>query len=121
MSEFQEAIEKAKKEKPDVELQEFVAEFMPTAVGVALGRDCTGVMGVIEQEIENVKERILALNLLAANIDRGIYPTDPLMAYGPISKEEKWVYDMVDDLIRNEERNIAILERAKTMAKEKCK
>jgi len=43
------------------------------------------------------------------------------MAYGPISKEEKWIYDLVDSLVRNEERNIEILERAKATVKEKCK
>lgn len=121
MSEFQEAIEKAKREKPDITLGEFAAEFVPAAVGVALGRDCEGVAAIIDQEIANVRERISELNLLAANIDRGIYPTDPLMAYGPITKEEKWVYDMIDNLVRNEERNIEILERAKATAKEKCK
>jgi hypothetical protein len=43
------------------------------------------------------------------------------MAYGPISKEEKWIYEMADNLIRNEERNIEILEKAKVTVKEKCK
>lgn len=120
MSEFQDAIEKAKKEKPDITLGEFATEFMPAAVNVAFGRDCMGVAAVIDEEIEKVKQRIEELNLLAANIDRGIYPTDPLMAYGPITKEEKWVYDMVDSLVRNEQNNMAILERAKVTAKEKC-
>ncbi len=118
MSEFQESIERAKKEKPDVTLQEFVAEYIPTG---GLGRDCLGVVAVIDQEIVEIRERIESFKRLAAHLDRGIYPADPLMAYGPISKEEKWVYDMVGSLVRNEENNIAILERAKVTAKEKCK
>jgi hypothetical protein len=120
MSEFQEAIEKAKKENPDVTLEEFVIGGWPKPPIPEL-RECDTVLMVIDNEIENTRQRIEGLKLLAANIDRGVYPSDPIMAYGPISKEEKWIYDMADNLIRNEERNIEILEKAKVTVKEKCK
>jgi hypothetical protein len=122
MSEFQEAIEKAKAENPAVTLQEFVggiAEALPAPP--SLPSSCEAVMVAIDSEIGSMRQRINDLNRLAADMDRHIYPSDPIMAYGPIPKEEKWIYDLVDSLVRNEERNIEILERAKSTVKEKCK
>ena len=121
MSDFQEAMERAKAENPGVTLQEFVEQLPEVPPAPELPRPCEAVMVAIDAEIGNMKQRINDLNRLAANIDRQIYPSDAVMAYGPISKEEKWVYDLVDSLVRNEERNIEILERSKATVKEKCK
>lgn len=127
MSEFQDAIEEAKKDNPDVTLEQFVGRVAaaapppPPLLGIVeLGR-CDAVTDVLDNEIATTQQRILDLKLLAANMDRGVYPSDPVMAYGPISKEERWIYDIVEDLIRNEETNIRILEKAKVTVKEKCK
>jgi len=121
MSEFQEAIERAKAENPEVTLKEFVEKLPEPPAPPALPSSCNDVMVAIDGEIGNVKRRIDDLNRLAATMDYHIYPSDAVMAYGPISKEEKWIYDLVDSLVRNEERNIEILERSKATVKEKCK
>lgn len=121
MSEFQEAMERAKAENPGVTLQEFVGQIAESVPAPPpLPDNCGAVMAAIDAEIGVMKQRIDALNLLAAVTDQHLYPADMVMAYGPIKKEEKWVYDTVDSLVRNEERNIEILERFKTTVKEKC-
>lgn len=99
------------------ELQDFTIGLPPAP---SIRPACETVMNAIDAEIAISKERINALNLLAAVMDSNIYPTEPLMAYGPIPKEEKWIYDFAADLVRNEERNIEILEKAKNAVKEKC-
>lgn len=130
MSAFQEAMEKAKAENPGVTLQEFVEKLPPAPPAPELPRPseavmfttaCEAAILAIDIEIGTMKQRVDDLNRLAANMDRHIYPSDAVMAYGPISKEERWIYEIVENLVRNEERNIEILEKAKASVKEKCK
>lgn len=91
-----------------------------TGVVMSMDRDCTGVINLIDEEIRFIERRIGDIGVIAANVDMGLYPTDPVMAYGPITSEEKWIYENVERIVRNEQSNIEILKKMKKTAEEKC-
>jgi len=85
-----------------------------------MDRDCAGVIGLIDEEIRWIERRMGDISVIAANVDMGLYPTDPVMAYGPISAEERWIYENVERMVRNEQSNIEILKKMRKIVEEKC-